>query len=109
VFGWLKHAFSVQAAVPAVPTAAQLEIIDRICREIVRREMTLPAEMALQSSAPLNYLSGQMLRFFEPFLGTILDAQAIRDFATFLEQPGAVDFLCQRLRWIQQNNEAMTK
>ena len=32
--------------------------------------MALPAQMVLDSSAPLGYLAGQSLRFFEPFLTT---------------------------------------
>lgn len=106
---WLKHAFAVQSAVPIAPTAVQLEIIDRICHEIVRREMTLPAQMAIESSAPLSFLTGQFLRVLEPFLSTLLDAEAIREFADFLEKPGAIEFLCQRLQSIQQSNRTTKK
>jgi len=99
---WLKHAFSVGSNGPAVPTGSQAKSIDLVCHEIVRRGMTLPAQMMLESSVPLHYLAGQMLRFVEPFLGTLLDAVAIRDFATFVEQKGAVEYLCYRLQEIQE-------
>ena len=59
--------------------------------------MTLPAQMVLDSSAPLSYLAGQSLRFFEPFLGAVLDPAGVREFAGFLEKRGAVEYLAKRL------------
>ena len=55
MFNWLKHAFAVEAAGPAIPSSSQAAAVDAICREIVRRQMTLPAQMVLESSAPLHF------------------------------------------------------
>ena len=93
---WLKHAFAIESSDAVAPSASQLQAIDLICQEIVRRNMVLPAQMLLESSAPLHYLGGQMLRFFEPFLGILLAPAATRDFAAFLERPGAVQYICRR-------------
>ena len=101
MFNWLKHAFSVESTDSAVPSAAQARAIDFVCREIVRRQMTLPTQMMLESSMPLHFLSGQMLRFFEPFLATLLDPVEIEDFATFVEQRGAVEYICRRMDALQ--------
>ena len=98
---WLKNAFAVPVSSPVVPTAAQAAVIDAVCREIVRRQMVLPAQMMLESSAPLHFLTGQLLRFFEPFLSLLLAPTAIQDFATFLEKQGAVEYLSQRLSDLQ--------
>ena len=98
---WLKHAFSVAPSGPVVPAPAQAALLDRVCRVIVRGEMTLPAQMVLESSAPLHYLAGQTIRFIEPMLGTVLDPGEIREFASFLEQPGAVGSICRRLQELQ--------
>ena len=97
---WLKHAFAVETS-PAVPTEAQQEQIDRVCREIVQRRMTLPAQMMLESSRSMNYVAGQSLRLVEPFLGTVFDAHAIREFAAFVERPGAVEYICTRLEYFE--------
>jgi hypothetical protein len=102
MLNWLKHAFSVSRPGTVQPTQAQANLIDRVCREIIRRKMTLPAQMLLESSAPLHYLAGQTIRFVEPMLGTVLDAGELRDFATFLEQPGAVEHICRRLQELQE-------
>ena len=101
MLNWLKHAFSVGSSGPAIPSATQAAAIDAICREIVRRRMTLPAQMMIESSAPLHFVTGQMLRFVEPFLGVLLDPAAVRDFASFVEQWGAVEYICNRLEELQ--------
>ena len=97
MFNWLKHAFAVEPAGPVEPSAAQAATIDAVCREIARRGMTLPAQMVLDSSAPLSYLAGQSLRFFEPFLGAVLDPVGVREFAGFLEKRGSIEFVARRL------------
>ena len=62
--------------------------------------------MLIESSAPLNFLTGQTLRFIEPVLGAVLDPAGIRDFASFLEQRGALEYICQRLTELQATEEA---
>ncbi len=99
---WLKHAFALESPDAVAPSATQSQVVDLICREIVRRNMVLPAQMLLESSAPMHYLGGQILRFVEPFLGVLLEPAGIRDFAAFLERPGAVQYLCGRLDERQQ-------
>lgn len=105
---WLKHAFAIERGQPVVPTASQAEIIDRVCREIVRRQLTLPAQMFLETSVPLHYLAGQILRFAEPLLATVLSSAEIRDFATFVEQRGAVEYICLRLDQLQSEQSSGT-
>ena len=96
-WNWLKHAFAVEPSGPVEPSSAQAAAIDAVCREIARRGMALPAQMVLDSSAPLGFLAGQSLRFFEPFLTTVLDPVGVREFAGFLEKRGAVEYIARRL------------
>ena len=104
---WLKLAFAIESPGAVAPSASQTQAIDLICHEIVRRNMVLPAQMLLESSAPLHYLGGQMLRFFEPFLGILLDPVATRDFAAFLERPGAVRYICSRFDELQRKGSEL--
>jgi len=97
MMNWIKHAFAVEPAGPVEPSPIQAAAIDAVCREIARRGMTLPAQMVLDSSAPLSYLAGQSLRFFEPFLGAVLNPAGVREFAGFLEKRGAVEYISRRL------------
>jgi hypothetical protein len=104
VWNWLKHAFAVAPPGSAQPSVEQATAIDAVCREIVRRELTLPAQMLLDSSAPLSFLAGQSLRLFEPFLGVLLNPESVRQFATFLEQPGALDYIANRLDELRRDD-----
>ncbi len=105
MFNWFKRAFSMEVSNSPLPSPAQAVAIDAVCREIVRRQMTLPAQMLFQSSAPLHFLGGQTLRFFEPVLAAVLDPAGIRDFASFLEQRGALEYICRRLEDLHVNIE----
>ena len=60
----------------------------------------MPARMVLDSSAPLGFLAGQSLRFFEPFLTTVLDPVGVREIAGFLEKRGSVEYIASRLEEI---------
>lgn len=92
---WLKHAFAVESKFS--PTAEELALAERLCREIVRRELALPALIVLESFRPLNSLSAQALHYFTPMLSTIFDSKQCSRMAEFLDRRGSVDWLCERL------------
>jgi hypothetical protein len=94
---WLSHAFAIDPEGPAEPTEEQAEIIDRLCREIVRRRLTAPALLSLEVSRPLNYVGSQFLHFVRPILAVMLDTRRLEHFATFLESRGSVETLVARL------------
>ena len=101
---WLKHAFAINTAQVIIPTPSQAKSIDFVCREVIRRQMVLPAQMLLESSIPIHYFSGQLLRFFEPILSSMLDPAMVRDVATFVEQRGAFEYVCRRLGELQNDS-----
>lgn len=99
---WLKHAFALSDGQPAEPSASQREAVDRILQEVVRRRMTVPAVMLLETCRPLNYVGSQLLVFFSPMMKIALGTQAQDDFARFLEQRGSIDYLLDRLEFFSQ-------
>lgn len=96
-----KHAFAIeQGAVE--PNDRQVELVDKVCKAVVRRGLIVPALMALEMSRPLNYVASQAMHFFRPIVSVILDGPSIGEFASFLEQRGSIEYLCQRLEhWNQ--------
>jgi hypothetical protein len=94
---WLKHAFAVDPQGAAEPNDAQRLVIDRLCAEVVRRRMTTPALLALEMGRPLNYVSAQLLHFFQPFLAIIADTADYEQLASFLEQRGSAEYIAMRL------------
>lgn len=101
--GWLKHAFAVDAG-PIDPTPEQLEMVDRLAHEVVRRGMTVPALAFLEMTQPLNFVAAQALHFFQPLLSAVFDTRKQQQFAEFLEHRGAIDFLCRAIERLATND-----
>lgn len=105
---WLKHAFAVDGE-PVAPTERQQEIVERLCRAVVGRGLTTPALLFLETVKPLNFLTAQSLVFFAPVISAVGDAKTSEELASFLEQRGAVEYLCGRLEAVEKEmTEAKT-
>jgi hypothetical protein len=98
---WLRHAFAVDPEGVVDITDPDRELIDRICREVVRRRLATPARMVLEMHRPFNYLSAQMLHVFEPAVSAVTDTAGYNRFARFLEQRGSIDYLVERIDAIE--------
>ncbi|MCC7420580.1 MAG: hypothetical protein IT428_09875 [Planctomycetaceae bacterium] len=96
-WNWLKHAFSIDTNDAEQLPEAERRVVDRLCQEVARRGLVDPALMFLEMSRPLNYLGAQALHFFQPMIGTLVDSDAPKHFASFLERRGAIDALCRTL------------
>ena len=95
-----QHAFAVDPPGPVEPTAEQQASVDWVCRNIAKRRMTTPGLIALEMSRPLNYLASQVMHFASPAVWAIAREQTheqYKHFAAFLEQRGAVEYLCVRI------------
>jgi len=93
-----RHAFYVDPPGPATPDDTTRDIVDRVCRSIVKRGMTTPALMALEMSRPLNFIAAQAMHIVRPAAELVLDTQSFKQFALFLEQRGSIEFFCNRLQ-----------
>lgn len=97
---WFKHAFALDE--PNVePTNAQKEVVDKVCREIVRRGMATPALVFLEIFRPLNYLGSQVMHFFQPIMTVILDGEGYRHMSEFLENRQSVDYLRRHIEELE--------
>ena len=91
----IRHAFAIEDAADFEPTPREAAAAEKVCREIVRRRMTVPAVMLLEMSRPLNYLGAQALHFFQPFGTVLIEPGAWETFANFLERRGSVEYLAR--------------
>jgi len=98
----LAHAFAVEKAGPAKPTPAESQVVDRVLHEVIRRQMTMPASIFLESVRPMTYLGSQAMHFFSPFMTVLIEPGAYRAFSSFLEKRGAVDYLVGRMEALQR-------
>jgi hypothetical protein len=101
VLAWLKHAFAIERNFS--PTDEELQLAEQLCREIVRRELVVPALIFLESARPLNSLAAHTVDFFAPVLSTMFDTEQCRQMAEFLNRRGSIDWLCARLEALTRN------
>ena len=104
---WLKHAFAVEKPGPAEPTPQQKEIVDKVCRQIVKRHLATPSLVFLEMSRPLNFIGSQVMHFFAPFVSALTDSEGHLHFALYLEQRGSIDYICRRIEELE--DEAVQK
>lgn len=96
-----KHAFAVESPDPIEPTDEQRPVVERLCREIVRRRLSVPALLALEMSRPLGYLAAQAIHFLTPLIATVTDAEGHKHLAAFLERRQSVEYLCTRIEALE--------
>jgi hypothetical protein len=105
---WIKHAFALDA--PGFePTPAQREVVDKVCRETVRRGLATPALLFLEVFRPLNYLGSQLMHFFRPVVSIVLDGDGYRHLSEFLEHRESVDYLRRRIEELEDRADKETR
>ena len=98
----LRNAFAIEKAKVADPDPKAREATERILVEIVRRRLTPAAIFLLESGRPLNRVSAASIHFFRPIASLVVDDEALRAFAAFLERPGSVEWMCRRLEELER-------
>ena len=124
---WLQHAFDTSGP-DEPPTAAQLELVETLSHELVRRRLALPTLVFLEMSRPLNTLSAQVLHFFAPVLSMFTGPRAAdvslssplaptapptpkppaahELLAHFLERPDSITLLSDRIEALEKAHVA---
>lgn len=98
----LRHAFAVESDDPIEPTDEQRGVVERLCAEVVRRRLTVPALLVLEMSRPLGFLAAQAIHFLTPLIAAVSDADGHRHLAAFLERRQAIEYLCGRIEQLEQ-------
>jgi hypothetical protein len=81
----LAHAFSAKAEAD-VFTVEDLELLERIADAVVKRGMTSPATVFLESLGPMNFLGSQALHFLNPILEFAFNVKELEQVARLLER-----------------------
>ena len=92
----LRHEFAHAFALSPVRgdfTQEDLVLLEKVANVIVTGEMAAPALLFLESSAPLNFLGGQMLHGLAPFLELVCDPTELDRLASILERRESVERL----------------
>ena len=105
----IKHAFALGETNKFQPNERQKIIVDKVCREVVKRHLSMPATILLETLRPLNYIGSQLMHFFQPIISAVLTGDGYIEFSRFLEKRGSVDYLCRRINEIVAEGETPVK
>lgn len=78
-------------------TDADRALLDRVAARVVDLRMEVPAILTLESAAPLSFVAGQTMLFFEPFVAALLRFPDYRRFAALVESRDALAELARRI------------
>jgi hypothetical protein len=100
IIAGFKHAFATEGVKLEDSDTA---LIRKLADFVVRRDMSIPAVMFLESVRPLNFIGSQSMVFFKPMLSRFFSRYDYDRIANILEKREVVDLL---IREIEQKADA---
>ncbi len=78
-----------------IPEDEQHALLEKLAQWIVRRNLTTPAILFLETGKPLNFLGSQLLIAFSPFVQAFFKGEQYHKLALILEKDENVELLLQ--------------
>lgn len=78
-----------------IPEEEQHDLLEKLAQWIVRRNLTTPAILFLETGKPLNFLGSQLLIAFSPFVQAFFKGEKYHKLALILEKDENVELLLQ--------------
>jgi hypothetical protein len=88
----LSHAFSTKSGVEGL-AIEDLALLERVADAVVKRGMTAPATLFLESLGPMNFLGSQALYFLTPIVEWAFNAKEVEQVARLLERRDTISRL----------------
>lgn len=76
-----------------IPESEQQVLLEKLAHWIVRRNLTTPAILFLETGKPLNFLGSQLLIAFGPFIQAFFKGDQYQKVALILEKDENVELL----------------
>ena len=87
-----------------IPESEQRALLEKVATWIVRRGLTTPAILFLETGKPLNFLGSQLLIGLGPFVQAIFKGDAYQKFALILEKDANVELLIELIEGNSSQN-----
>ena len=97
-----KHAFATDSA---KFDECDTELIRKLADFVVRRNMSMPAIMFLESVRPLNFVGSQAMVFFKPIVSRFFTKVEYDKLATILEKREVIDLLIKEIEKKAKQND----
>ncbi len=98
------HAFAMPNT-GATWDAADRALVDKLAAYIVRRGLSAPAMMVLESSRPINFIGSQILAFLEPFATLVFSRSEYERFVRLLERRECIDRLMDAVAKLESGTD----
>ena len=89
------HAFALDSGEPL--SEEERALLERLARLVVRRRMTSPALMALESTRPLSFIGSQVLAFAGPMLKLAFSSAEYDRLQGLLERRRSIDWIIEAI------------
>ena len=97
-----KHAFATEGV---KLEDCDTDLISKLADIVVRRNMSVPAIMLLESVRPLNFVGSQAMVFFKPIISRFFTKVEYDKLATLLEKREVIDRLIKEIEQKVKQND----
>lgn len=88
----LRHAFATRSESQPL-SVEDVELLERVASAVVKRGMTAPATVFLESMGPMNFLGSQTLHFLTPIIECVFNTKEVEQVARLLERRDTISRL----------------
>ena len=99
-----RHAFTIPR--PVEWNDDDQALIEKLAAFVVRRGLSAPAMMILESSRPINFLGSQVLAFIGPFATLVFSRDEYDRFVRLLERRECVDLIMDAIAKLESETDA---
>lgn len=103
----LKYAFHIEDESQTVFSEEETALLNKVADAVVKRRLTAPALMFLESVRPLNFLGSQVMVFFQPIVSLAISIKEMEMLAQILERRRSIPFLIEIIE--KREDEQRTK
>ena len=97
-----KHAFATEGV---KLEDCDTDLIRKLADYVVKRNMSVPAIMFLESARPLNFVGSQAMVFFKPVISRFFTSTEYDKLATILEKREVIELLIKEIELKVKQND----
>lgn len=91
----VKYAFHIEDESKQKFSETEMALLNKVADIVVRKRLTAPAVMFLESVRPLNFLGSQVMVFFQPIVSLVVSTKEIELLAQILERRKSIPFFIE--------------
>lgn len=86
----LKYAFTIEDEAKQKFSEEEMALLNKVADIVIRKRLSAPAVMFLESVRPLNFLGSQAMVFFQPIVSLVVSTKEMELLAQILERRSSI-------------------